>query len=241
MIDLDKFPTSPTGKRMLSRVSPIYANAYVMKWLYQIMGAEMDTIWGRLAELPEQAFTQTVTWGIDYQEDKYSIQHDYSMTLEERREQLRRRKPQKRPISPGIIERWVKESYGLDVDVDETTGAGIFTVTAAGTYPQEKRREMFWDLYRRKPSHLQMTANVSNKLTEELYYASAPTIHTTYEIRPAEITDATAEARRYIGAAVSTHTAYEVYPDTVQDAAIDSTLYASGIGSIYKSIEVTQT
>lgn len=74
-----------------------------------------------------------------------------------------------------------------------------------------------------------------------MYYASAPTIHTTYEIRPAEITDATAEARRYIGAAVSTHTAYEVYPNTVQDAAIRSTLYAGGIGSIYKSIEVTQT
>ena len=75
----------------------------------------------------------------------------------------------------------------------------------------------------------------------DMYYASAPSIHTTYEIRPAEITDATAEARQYIGAAVSTHTAYEVYPVTVQDAAIGSTLYAGGIGSIYKSIEVTQT
>ena len=75
----------------------------------------------------------------------------------------------------------------------------------------------------------------------DMYYASAPTTHTTYEIRPAEITDATAEARKYIGAAVSTHTAYEVYPDTVRDAAIGSALYAGGIGSIYKSMEVTQT
>ena len=75
----------------------------------------------------------------------------------------------------------------------------------------------------------------------DMYYASAPTIHTTYEIRPAEITDATAEARQYIGAAVSTHAAYEVYPDTVQDAAIGSTLYASGVGNIYKVLEVTQT
>ena len=75
----------------------------------------------------------------------------------------------------------------------------------------------------------------------DMYYASAPTIHTTYEIRPAEITDATAEARQYIGAAVSTHTVYEVYPDTVQDTAIGSTLYAGGIGSIYKVLEVTQT
>ena len=75
----------------------------------------------------------------------------------------------------------------------------------------------------------------------DMYYASAPTIHTTYEIRPAEITDATADARRYIGAAVSTHTAYEVYPDTVRDAVIGNMLYAGGVGNIYKVLEVTQT
>ena len=75
----------------------------------------------------------------------------------------------------------------------------------------------------------------------DMYYAAAPTIHTTYEIRPAEITDATAEARQYIGAAVSAHTTYEVYPGIVQDAAIGSTLYVGGIGSTYKSMEVTQT
>ena len=74
-----------------------------------------------------------------------------------------------------------------------------------------------------------------------VYFGEAASIHTTYEIRPAEISDATANAQCYIGTAVSTHTAYEVYPSIVQDAAIDSTYYAGGIGSIYKSIEVTQT
>ena len=120
-----------------------------------------------------------------------------------------------------------------------------------------------------KPQSVLVTYVFERELEDTLYYASAPTIHTTYEIRPAEITDATAEARRYIGAAVSTHTAYEVYPDIArdaatdarryigaavsthtayevypeiaQDAAIDSTLYAVGVGSIYKVLEVTQT
>jgi hypothetical protein len=217
MIDLDKFPISPTGKRMLSRVSPIYANAYVMKWLYQIMGEEMDTIWGRLAELPEQAFTQTVTWGIDYQEDKYSIQHDYSMTLEERREQLRRRKPQKRPISPGAIEQWVKESYGLDIDVDETTGAGIFTVTVAGTNSQEKRREMFWGLYRRKPSHLQMTANVSNRATGILFIGACPQQRSDHTLMPEASSGGTASAVLYIGAVANTQSTYDIYPERGKD------------------------
>ena len=78
-------------------------------------------------------------------------------------------------------------------------------------------------------------------LQDSIHYAAAPTLHATYEIRPAEITDATAEARQYIGAAVSAHTTYEVYPGIVQDAAIDITLDVGGIGSIYKSIEVSQT
>lgn len=224
MIDLDKFPISPTGKRMLSRVSPIYANAYVMKWLYQVMGEEMDTIWGRLAELPEQAFTQTVTWGIDYQEDKYSIQHDYSMTLEERREQLRRRKPQKRPISPGAIEQWVKESYGLDIDVDETTGAGIFTVTVAGTNSQEKRREMFWGLYRRKPSHLQMTANVSNRATGILFIGACPQQRSDHTLMPEASSGGTASAVLYIGAVANTQSTYDIYPERGKDTQVGISL-----------------
>jgi hypothetical protein len=224
MIDLDKFPISPTGKRMLSRVSPIYANAYVMKWLYQVMGEEMDTIWGRLAELPEQVFTQTVTWGIDYQEDKYSIQHDYSMTLEERREQLRRRKPQKRPISPGAIEQWVKESYGLDIDVDETTGAGIFTVTVAGTNSQEKRREMFWGLYRRKPSHLQMTANVSNRATGILFIGACPQQRSDYTLMPEASSGGTASAVLYIGTVTNTQSTYDIYPERGKDTQVGISL-----------------
>ena len=73
------------------------------------------------------------------------------------------------------------------------------------------------------------------------YLAAAPSIHTTYEIHPAEITDATAEGERYIGTAVSTHTAYEVYPCMLRDASQDGALYAGGVGNIYKVLEVTQT
>ena len=92
-----------------------------------------------------------------------------------------------------------------------------------------------------KPQSVLVTYVFERELQDTLYYAAAPSIHTTYEIRPAEITDATAEARQYIGAAVSAHTIYEVYPDTVQDAVIGSTLYVGGVGNIYKVLEVTQT
>lgn len=73
------------------------------------------------------------------------------------------------------------------------------------------------------------------------YLAAAPSIHTTYEIHPAQITDATADGGRHIGAAVSTHTTYEVYPCMLRDASQDGALYAGGAGSIHKVLEVTQT
>lgn len=38
--DIDKFPESEAAKRMLSRISPIYDNSYVGKWLYEVMGRE---------------------------------------------------------------------------------------------------------------------------------------------------------------------------------------------------------
>ncbi|GAA0206113.1 phage tail protein I [Selenomonas dianae] len=75
----------------------------------------------------------------------------------------------------------------------------------------------------------------------DMYYASAPTIHTTYEIRPAQITDAQTSARHYIGAAASTHTTYEVYPDVARDAKASIVFYAGGVGITHKVLEVTQT
>ena len=53
--------------------------------------------------------------------------------------------------------------------------------------------------------------------------------------------DATADGGRHIGAAVSTHTTYEVYPCMLRDASQDGALYAGGAGSIHKVLEVTQT
>lgn len=225
MFDLEKFPNSPTGKRMLSRVSPIYTNSYVTKWLYQVMGGELDTVWQRFLELPEQAFTKTVTWGIDYQEDKYSIQHDYSMGLEERRAQLWRRKPQKLPISPGIMEKWAEEAYALAIDVDETTGPGIFTVTVAGSFAQETRRRMFWDLYGRKPSHLQMNANVSNQVTGILYIGACPQQQSGYVLMPEVSSGGITAASLYMGAVTDVQRTYEIQPEKGKSGSVGMTLH----------------
>ena len=129
---------------------------------------------------------------------------------------------------------------GGDAYVEEDVAPGNFRLHFPSVILWQEQLEEALDAA--VPAHLMYDLHFEkDKADAVLYYASTPSIHTTYEIRPAEITDATADARRYVGAAVSTHTVYEVYPDTVQDAAIGSTIYAGGVGSIYKSIEVTQT
>lgn len=61
MIDLEQFPTSPAAKRMLSYVTKgWYDNSYVGKWLYQVMGMEMDDAVELIQSLPYQAFPEKI-------------------------------------------------------------------------------------------------------------------------------------------------------------------------------------
>lgn len=239
--NIEKFPTSPSARRMLSRVSPVYQRSYVAKWLFEVMGQEVDEMRRRFTELIEQRFPDTVTWGIEYLEHKYSIVPDDSLTLPERRARLKRKKRGGHPLSPWHFEQIIQDRFGIDIDVDETVEHGILHIRTNTNENIGDPKPLYREIIRIKPSHLMVCMDTNAKAEGVLYFGEAPSIHTTYEIRPAEISDARTNARQYIGAAVSTHTAYEVYPDTMQNAAIDSTLYAGGIGSIYKSIEVTQT
>lgn len=61
--ELDNLPQSPTGKRMLSRVSPIYDYSWFMKNFYNAIGTEWDKIRAYFTTFREQQFTQTVDWG----------------------------------------------------------------------------------------------------------------------------------------------------------------------------------
>lgn len=154
--DIEKFPESKTAKRMIHRVSPIYDNSYVGKWLYEVMGREFDEARDLVLSLRDQIFTGTVTWGIEYQEDKYSLDHDTSLTLEERRARLYRRKRFHSPLSPWYIENYIKQSWGITVDIDETYDNGIILMTIPFIKPEDKLTKMYKDIRKIKPSHLSL-------------------------------------------------------------------------------------
>ena len=129
---------------------------------------------------------------------------------------------------------------GGDAYVEEDVAPGSFRLHCPSIILWQEQLEEALDAA--VPAHLMYDLHFEkDKADAVLYYASAPSIHTTYEIRPAQITDATTEGGRHIGAAVSTHTTYKVYPCMLRDASQDGALYAGSIGNIYKVLEVTQT
>ena len=71
--ELDRLPETQTGQRMLARVSPIYDNSRFMKLFYDALGQEWEPLRKFFETLREQHFIETVDWGIEYLEHKYSL------------------------------------------------------------------------------------------------------------------------------------------------------------------------
>ncbi len=64
--DIDNFPTRTTAKRMLSRITGIYEKSYVGKWIFEVMGAEIDPALERFEELKLQTSQCSSTWGFKF-------------------------------------------------------------------------------------------------------------------------------------------------------------------------------
>lgn len=194
-----------------------------------------------LPEFAKQFFIETVSWGLSSWEEVYESNPPHGADAEFRRTLVKAKMLGRQPVTKVRLEQLINAfTKRHDAYVEEDVAPGCFQIHFPSVILWQEQMEEMLDAT--VPAHLTYNLHFEKDIAAAtIHYAAAPTLHATYEIRPAEITDATAEARQYIGAAVSAHTTYEVYPGIVQDAAIDSTLYVGGIGSIYKSIEVSQT
>lgn len=128
-IDLEHFPTSEAAQRMLSRVSPIYSRSYVGKWLYQVMGLEMEDARRLFEELRQQAFPETATWGLTYWEQRYGITPNPADDLETRRQAVLDRQNARSPMNPARIEAIINGMTGMPVTVTENVADYTFLVT----------------------------------------------------------------------------------------------------------------
>ena len=172
-MNLENFPTSPAAKRMMKTVSPIYDKSYVAKWIFQVMGLEIDEAWQFIEELRLQAFPETATWGITYWEQRYNIPPDESLSIEERRQRVIIKRGKRSPMNPARIERIVRDVTGREDTVTEQNGEYTFYISILPGESTVDYQELIETIKSVKPSHLafkvlfetdvSMTIQVSNQ------------------------------------------------------------------------------
>lgn len=154
--DIEHFPTSPAALRMMSRISPIYDRSYVGKWIFQVMGLEMDDARLRFEELRLQAFPETATWGLMYWEQRYGITPSSAQTLEERRRAVLLKRNAREPINPKKLEHIIQTMTGMEATVTENVAPYTFSVEIHSDGGPIDFDAVMSKLKRIKPSHQRM-------------------------------------------------------------------------------------
>ena len=127
--DIERFPESESAKQMMSRISPIYENSYVGKWLFEVMGIEWDQARQLVESLRQQCFLEQCTWGIRYWEQRYGLEVDETKDLETRRAAVIAKRGRKQPLTPATLEDILEALTGRPVTVDEDNGNYTFKVS----------------------------------------------------------------------------------------------------------------
>lgn len=152
--DLEKFPENHVSKRMISRVSPIYERSYVAKWLFEVMGREVDDAETRFSELREQANPETATWGLCYWEQRYGIEVDESRSLAARRAAVISKRGTRAPMNPARIEEILSSMSGRKIRVEENVAPYTFRVYVENGEGFVDYDAIVRKLKKVKPSHL---------------------------------------------------------------------------------------
>ena len=127
--DIEHFPKDEAAQRMISRVSPIYEKSYVGKWLFEVMGIEMNQARQLVESLREQCFLEYCTWGMRYWEQRYGIEPDESKDLEARRAAVMAKRGQRGSMTPAALEEILEALTGRNVTVDEDGGNYSFKIS----------------------------------------------------------------------------------------------------------------
>jgi uncharacterized protein YmfQ (DUF2313 family) len=132
---MEQILKSETAQRTIQYVSPIYGNSYIMLWIFEVIGEELDNMGERSSEVADQAFPQLATWGISYLEDQYGIIPPAGATLEDRRQAVLSFIHSRKPMNPAkmaamvsaatgrtakVIERTAKRTFDIEVDITDS-------------------------------------------------------------------------------------------------------------------------
>ena len=130
-IDLRNFPTSPSAKKMMSYISrELYAKSYVGKWIFEVMGIELDTAWSVAKDLPGQLFVETATWGLTYHEAMLGLPVRPNLSYEERRKLIYQKRDYRAPMTPYRMEKYLENATGFEVHISDVHDPGEYGFVA---------------------------------------------------------------------------------------------------------------
>lgn len=159
--NLEKFPTSPAAIRMLDTVTKgWYDNSYVGKWIYQVMGSEIDEIQKIADGLKDQIFAETATWGIIYHEMKYGIPFDSAKELDERRRAVitKRDHANKMPWTPFFVKNMIWNAFSVNAELidKDTPFTATLNVLIGENESTGDPRKILAYICKTKPSHIEI-------------------------------------------------------------------------------------
>lgn len=172
-IDLEHFPTSTTALRMMERISPIYGRSYVGKWIFQVMGLEMDEARALFEALRDEAFPERTTWTIDYWERRYAITPKPTETLEERRRNIKMKQSIALPMNPARMEEIVSGMTGGSTTVTENIDDYTFAVDVQEPGPRADLAEVLKHIKELKPSHQTFELRTTARPQEQTVWLAA--------------------------------------------------------------------
>lgn len=141
---------SDFAERALKRITPMYEDSEFIREFFN--GISFDDVRAYFKTLREQSFIQTVDWGIETQEHKYSLEPRPDLTLEQRRARLGIKAAVHRPLNPKILEQAIKDYYGLETYLFE--GDPGFIWLCANYMTEDGFNGIIEFLETEKPAHL---------------------------------------------------------------------------------------
>lgn len=162
-VDLEYFPTNEVAQRLLTYVTRgWYDKSYVGKWIYEVIGLELETASRRIDEAQKQAFPETAAWGMYLHEFMYGIPIDRTKDIDDRRKEVinRRDRTARSSITPYRLEAIIQAIFGLSANVSEQIEKYMFNVDLliGADYPIYSADALLAYIRKIKPSHLAMTA-----------------------------------------------------------------------------------
>mgnify|MGYP000865776735 FL=1 len=120
--------SSPEGQKSLDYVSPIYDNAYVALWLYQVIGLELDEMVVWVKNLSDEIVPEKTKLLVSFWEKEYGIPIDETLPLSQRRNILLSKIKTRAPITPYRIRTIVTAACGRSSRVAENVAKNTFHV-----------------------------------------------------------------------------------------------------------------